>query len=173
MEHKSAQRRFLVCAAFLCFGSLCGALTFYRISHLTAGQISDLVAAPFAKHPILLPLSVLLGPMLMMIIGYCHLGTFFIPCILSLLGFFMGFLEFLAIRIGFFPLMTSVSFLICSACYLKTGGSMMRLSMKMKNRILYSGLSNTDFSYDFRRIYCSLFILFLLSLAYSLFLLSM
>ena len=150
MEHKSAQRRFLVCAAFLCFGSLCGALTFYRISHLTAGQISDLVAAPFAKHPILLPLSVLLGPMLM-----------------------MGFLEFLAIRIGFFPLMTSVSFLICSACYLKTGGSMMRLSMKMKSRILYSGLSNTDFSYDFRRIYCSLFILFLLSLAYSLFLLSM
>ena len=174
MEHKTAQRRILVCAAFVCFGSLCGATTFYRISHLSAGQISDLVAAPFAHHPMLmLPLAILLGPILMLMFGHCPLGTVFISCILLLSGFFIGFLEFLAIIVGFIPIFTSAFFVICSACYVQIGGSVLRLYLKHKRKVLCSGLSRPDFSYDYRRIFSALSILLFLSLAYSLFILSM
>ncbi len=174
MEQIKAQRRMLICAAFYSLGCLSGAVTLFKLSDSAVARITDLLCSCCLRSPfIFIPFVSALGPMLAMIIGPSAFGALVVCGIITLSGFVGGFFEYLAIRIGFFPILAAAYLMLYSYCLLQIGGILLRITFLRCRRVFSSGFSKPDRLFDHGRIIAAFSVLLLASFAFSLFVLSL
>ena len=146
MEHTKAQKRMLICAAFLSLGALGGVLTFSRLSQTALEKICDwiyrfLIADPLPQ----LPLVSLILPLLLLLSGASAFGAGMILCLCLMSGFVFGALEASAFRLHFLPLVTGAFFLLESVCILQIGICMLR-----RASMVYAQVGQGQFKPDYR-----------------------
>ncbi len=174
MEQIKSQRRMLIGVALLSFGSLCGALTVFRLSASAVSVLSASISSFFLSNPILLITSAALLVPVLMLISAASLFGFIIVCGLFILcGFFGGAFGFLAMQNRFYPQITVLYLLLSSFCIIQIGGCTLRLSFSLRRQAVCSGLSKPDHGYNLPRIAAAFIVLLLASSAFALFIRSM
>ncbi len=170
MEHRLAQRRMLICAAFFSFGTCSGALTVVRLSEAAAERAFSGIAAFFSQQPMLrVPAAAILVILLLLLGGPGVAGICTLCMLLSSVGFFGGFIACLAVRAGCFSAFSFAFFALFAVCVLQMGsGILRRASASMHPSRGKPG--KTDFRYELPRVACAAAVLLLTSacLAYYL-----
>ncbi len=173
MEHRKAQKRMLICAAFFSFGTVCGLMTFLRLSIPAAEQIECISASFFVEKPLIfLPAVLLLLPVILIIFGVSAVGFVLIDLLLSVFGSAVGFSAGILMNASRHGLLFSAFLLVYSLCLIMIGGSVRRISLIVRRQLRSGGLLRQDFGFDTPRIICCLFVILLTALILAYFMLS-
>ncbi len=168
MEHRLAQRRMLICAAFFSFGALSGATTFLRLSEAAAERVENLACGFFAAQPLLrIPAAAVVMPLLLLINGPGLIGAVMLCALLAVFGFAGGLLESMEMKAGSFPLVTTSFLILFTLCLLQLGSCMLRRAMRSGGHRRLK----TDQSYDSPRIAGAIAVLILAAFAFACFIL--
>ena len=174
MEHRQAQKRMLICAAFFSFGTLCGALTFFDLpfsaSELLWKSIIDFISV---RPLFFIPAAYCLGMLCLLVFGFSASGLFVTDLLLVLLGFSTGFVCSAIVRFSQNSFISSAFLLIPCICLVMTGACVRRISHQIRAQIRSSGLLRPYYGYDALRIGSMFCILLLAALAFAYYLLSM
>ena len=172
MEQIKAQRRMLLCAALFSFGSLCGAMTLFRLSQASVSRFFQSVCSFFSLCPLLLiPMAAVTGPVLMLIVGPSIFGVFFVSFLFIVYGFIGGIFEFLVVFSDCHPLLATAFLLLCSFCFLQIGGYVLRLAFLQRRQAASYGLTRPDRAFDAPRVACAFAMLLIASFAFAVFIL--
>ena len=173
MEHRKAQKRMLICAAFFSFGTVCGLMTFLRLSLPASEQIECITASFLMEKPaVFLPAVLLLLPLILIIFGVSTAGFVLIDLLLSVFGCAAGFSAGILMNASRHGLLFSAFLLVYSLCLIMIGGSLRRISLLVRRQIQSGGLLRQDFGFDAPRIICCLFVILLTALILAYFMLS-
>ena len=174
MEHRQAQRRMLICAAFFSFGTICGALTFLDLPFSASEHIWRTVTNFFSIRPLfLIPAAFSIGPLILLFLGFSAAGLAVSDLVLILFGFTAGFASSAVVRFSRHCFCSSAFLLIPCVCLVMTGACLRRTSYLVRAQIRSGGLLRPDYGYDALRIGSFFCILLLAALAFSYYLLSL
>ena len=170
MDHKMAQRRMLICAAFFSFGTLSGALTIFQLSSGADEQIAAVVSSVFFHQFLLIPSITALFALMLFLAGLSLFGGVCVCFLMILFGFIGGFLESLSWILRFYPLANAAFLAVFALCYLQIGAFILRRSSVLRRQKACSGLMKPDDRYGLAGFLCVFILLILTSLALTYFL---
>ena len=173
MEHTKAQKRMLICAAFLSLGALGGVLTFARLSEPALEKIGSWVHRFLMVNPLMqIPLTALVVPLLLLISGASAFGTVFVFCLLMISGFAIGAGETAALRLHFLPLVTGAFLLLDSLCVLQIAVCMLRRASVLRAQVRRGGQVRADYRFDVASAAAAFFVLVLAAFIFAYYLLN-
>jgi hypothetical protein len=173
MEQMRAQCRMLVCNALFSFGCLCGALTLFRLSPEAVSRIYRSGYAFILSKPLLLlPMTAVLGMLLMLAAGPSIFCILIISILFVVYGFLGGASAFCVMRFSGHPVMVTAFLLLCSFCLVQIGASVLRRAFMMRRQNALSGLTRPDRLFDAPRIVCAFIVLLLAASAFTIFILN-
>ena len=173
MEHTKAQKRMLICAAFLSLGALGGVLTFARLSDPAFEKIGSWIHRLLMANPLMqIPLTALVVPLLLLLTGASAFGTVFIVCLLMVSGFAFGAGETAALRLRFLPLVTGAFLLLNSLCILQIGVCMLRRASVLRAQVGRSRHVRPDYRFDIASVAAAFFVLVLAAFIFAYYLLN-
>ena len=162
MEHKLAQRRMLVCAAFFSFGTLCGAQILFDLIEASFERIFALTWAVLRQHTALVvPISFLLFPIILILSGVSAVGRMRIAFVTFLAGCTSGFLSALSVRYSNELIISAVVFLVFALCLLMISVNMAGISARIHAQLRYGGLVYPDYRYFSARVECAVSVILL------------
>ena len=168
MEQMRAHCRMLICAALFSFGSLCGALTCFRLSPAAVSRVCNPVCGFFSLRPLLLlPLSAVFGILLLVVASPSILCILLVMMLFVVYGFLGGAFAFCAISFDFHPVLFTVFLLLSYFCLMQIGGFALRRSFLMRRQTASSGLAKPDRVFDAPRIVVAFVVLLLASFAFA------
>ena len=173
MEHKLAQRRLLICAAFFSFGAMSGALTLARLSEPAISCAANtFVSFGLAGPFLMIPALFLIFPLLLLLAGLSPSGSLFISGMLVIAGFFSGFLLMLALSAQYHPYVMSAFFALYGFCLLSLGSCMLRKSSLLRKQVAFSGMFSPDYGYDALRTVSAILVILMAAFAMACFVLN-
>ncbi len=153
MEHKLAQRRMIVCAAFFSFGTLCGALILFKLSEASFDRITVLTRdVLISKSTLVIPAAFMLYPLFLILSGVSAIGRAWIAIVVFLAGITSGFLSALSFRCCDAPVLSVAVLLIYSLCLLVISVNMAGISVRIQKILHCGGMVFPDYRYFAARV---------------------